>query len=99
MYPTLKSQCILFNTKEKYEKIGNMEVVEELKYLGVIVQAKRNVFEGEKNEMLKKKNQKIVSDDKLFHRKKLPSSNDVGKILERSGATKRSVTSIWSSWK
>ena len=32
-----------------------MEVVEELKYLGVIVQAKRNVFEGEKNEMLKKK--------------------------------------------
>ena len=37
------------------QKIGNIEVVEELKYLGVIVQAKRNVFEGQKNEMTKKK--------------------------------------------
>ena len=51
-----KSQCILFNsfnTKEKCEKISNIEVVEELKYLGVIVQAKRNVFEEQKNEMMK----------------------------------------------
>ena len=36
-------------------KISNIEVVEELKYLGVIVQAKRNVFEGQKKEMKKKK--------------------------------------------
>ena len=50
-----KSQCILFNTKEKCEIISNIEVVEELKYLGVKVQAKRNVFEGQKNEMMKKK--------------------------------------------
>ena len=50
-----KSQCILFNMKEKCEKISNIEVVEEIKYLGVIVQAKRNVFEGQKNEMMKKK--------------------------------------------
>ena len=49
-----KSQCILFNTKEKCEKISNIEVVEELKYLGVIVQAKRNVFEGQKYEMMEK---------------------------------------------
>ena len=49
-----KSQCILFNTKEKCKKISNIEVVEELKYSGVIVQAKRNVFEGQKNEMMKK---------------------------------------------
>ena len=48
-----KSQCILFNMKEKYEKISNIEVVEEIKYLGVIVQAKRNVFEGQKNEIMK----------------------------------------------
>ena len=40
--------------KEKYEKISNIEVVEEIKYLGVIVQAKRNVFEGQKNEIMKK---------------------------------------------
>ena len=37
------------------KKISNIEVVEELKYLGVIVQAKRNLFEGQKNEMMKKK--------------------------------------------
>ena len=36
------------------KKISNIEVVEVLKYLGVIVQAKRNVFEGQKNEMMKK---------------------------------------------
>ena len=70
------SPCILFNMKEKCEKISNIEVVEEIKYLGVIVQAKRNVFEGQKNEIMKKKNQKIECDDKLCHRKKLPSSND-----------------------
>ena len=50
-----KSQCILFNMKEKCEKISNIEVVEEIKYLGVIVQVKRNVFEGQKNEIIKKK--------------------------------------------
>ena len=88
-----KSQCILFNMKEKYEKIRNIEVVEEIKYLGVIVQAKRNVFEGQKNEIMKKKNQKIERDDKLCHQKKLPSSNDGENILERSGTTKRAV---WS---
>ena len=47
-------KCILFNTKEKCEIIRNIEVVEELKYLGVIVQAKSNVFEGQKNEMMRK---------------------------------------------
>ena len=30
----LKSQCILFNMKEKCEKISNIEAVEEIKYLG-----------------------------------------------------------------
>ena len=74
-----KSQCILFNMKEKCEKISNIEVVEEIKYLGVIVQVKRNVFEGQKNEIMK--NQKIERDDKLCHRKKLPSSNDGGVVL------------------
>ena len=35
-------------------KISNIEVVEEIKYLGVIVQAKRNVLKGQKNEMMRK---------------------------------------------
>ena len=38
-----------------------MEVVEVLKHSGVIVQAKRNVLEGQKNEMIKKKKIKILS--------------------------------------
>ena len=58
----------------------------------MIVQAKRNVFEGQKKRN-DEKIQKIERDDKLCHRKKLPSSNNGENILERSGATKRSVGS------
>ena len=36
-------------------KKSNLEVVEEIKYLRVIVEAKGNVFEGQKNEIMKKK--------------------------------------------
>ena len=36
------------------KKISNIEVVEEIKCLGVIVQVKTNVFEGQNNEMKKK---------------------------------------------
>ena len=87
-----KSQCILFNMKEKYEKISNIEVVEEIKYLGVIVRAKRNVFEGQKNEIMKKIKRLSVMTNSVIE-KKLPSSNDGENILERSGTTKRAV---WS---
>ena len=45
---------ISYLTRRKNAKKSNIEVVEELKYLGVIVQAKRNVFEAQKNEMIKK---------------------------------------------
>ena len=87
-----KSQCILFNTKEKCEKISNIEVVEKLKYLGVIVQAKRNVFEGQKNEMIKKIKRLNVMTNSVIE-KKLPSSNNGENILKMSGASKRSVRS------
>ena len=40
--------------KQKCEKISNIEAAEEIEYLGVIVQAKKNVFEGRNNEMMKK---------------------------------------------
>ena len=40
--------------KQKCEKISNIEAAEEIEYLGVIVQAKKNVFEGRNNEMIKK---------------------------------------------
>ena len=88
------SPCILFNMKEKCEKISNIEVVEEIKYLGVIVQAKRNVFEGQKNEIMKKKIKRlsVMTNsviEKSCHRVMMEGEN----ILERSGATKRTVRS------
>ena len=52
----------------KYEKISNIEEAEELKYLGLIVQAKSKMFEGQKKEIMKE-NQRIGHDDKLCHRK------------------------------
>ena len=42
-------------------KKSNLEVVEEIKYLRVIVEAKGNVFEGQKNEIMKKKKIKRLS--------------------------------------
>ena len=51
----------------KNEKNKNIELVEEVKFLGVIVQAKRNVVEGQENETTKKR---IEHDNKLYHRKK-----------------------------
>ena len=77
---------------EKCEEISNIEVVEEIKYLGVIVQAKRNVFEGQKNEIMKKIKRLSVMTNSVIE-KKLPSSNDGENILRGSGATKRSVRS------
>ena len=40
--------------RKNAKQINYIEVVDKIKYLGVIVQAKRNVFEGQKNEMMKK---------------------------------------------
>ena len=49
------NQCIIFNTKQKWEKISNIEEVEELKYLEGESTAKRNLFEWQKKEMKWKK--------------------------------------------
>ena len=43
-----KKKSILFNTKEKCKKIRNIEVVEELKYLGGKYK-QRERFKGQKN--------------------------------------------------
>ena len=48
-----KIQYILINIRRKKRK-NIIEVVEEMKYLGVIVQVKRSVFEGQQNEMMEK---------------------------------------------
>lgn len=39
-----KSKIIVFNCKEKYENIENMEVVDEIEYLGVTVTNKKRCF-------------------------------------------------------
>ena len=86
-----KSQWILFNMKEKYEKISNIEVVEEIKYLGVIVQAKRNVFEGQKNEMMKKIKRLSMMTNSVIEKSCHWVIANGENILERSGTTKRTV--------
>ena len=52
----------------KRRKICNIEVVEELKYLRVIVQAKRNVFEVQKNEMIKKNKRSSVMTNSIIEK-------------------------------
>ena len=46
-----KSKCLIFNARQLgqniLDDIGGMEVVEEIKYLGVVVQNKRNCFGAE----------------------------------------------------
>ena len=49
-------------------KISNIEVVEELIYQDEKVLGKRNLFEGQKIEMVKK-NEEIEHEDKPCHRK------------------------------
>ena len=66
--------------KEKCKKISNIEVVEEIKYLGVIVQAKRNVFEGQKNE---------IARSRLLYLRRIETGNNTG-ILEDSRKHKKS---------
>ena len=50
------------------KKISNIEVVEEIKYLLVIVQAKGNVFEGQKNEIMKKIKRLIVMTNSVIEK-------------------------------
>ena len=46
-----KSKCLIFNASQLGQDIpddiGEMEVVEGIKYLGIVVQNKRNCFGGE----------------------------------------------------
>ena len=49
-----KSKILIFNSKEEITEIENIEVVEELVYLGVKIESKRNMFNKYKNEMMTK---------------------------------------------
>ena len=91
-----KSQCILFNTKEKCEKNKQYRSSRRTKIVRSDCSYKqREMCLKDKRSSKLWKNQKIERDDKLCHWKKLPSSNDGENILERSGASKRSV---WSGF-
>ena len=51
-----KSSIIIYNRKEKPEQIEGIRVVETIKYLGVKINNKRNMFKTQKEEMLQKAN-------------------------------------------
>ena len=49
-----KSQCMMFNTREEREEIEGVRTVEEIKYLGVTVRNKRNLYEKQREGMVAK---------------------------------------------
>ena len=57
-----KSKVLQVRGREKPRKVGNFEVVEEVKYLGVKVGGRgRNIFQKEKKDMIKKPRSKLHS--------------------------------------
>ena len=49
-----KSKCTIFNLKgrgEEVQEIGGMEVVKEIKYLGVKIEGRCNLYEGQRRKM------------------------------------------------
>ena len=49
-----KSKALIFNSKQKPEHIGKIKVVEEIKYLGMKISNKKQMFEGHKCSMFAK---------------------------------------------
>ena len=52
-----KSKCMMFNVEaggEEVQEIEGMEVVKEIKYLGVKIEGRRNLYEGQRRKMLEK---------------------------------------------
>ena len=48
-----KSKCLIFGGRdERCDDVGGIGVVEEMRYLGVMVEAKRNCFRSNKEEKL-----------------------------------------------
>ena len=51
---TAKSKCLIYNEKETIIEMEGMEVVKEIKYLGVKVENKRGLYEGQRKGMIEK---------------------------------------------
>ena len=49
-----KSKCLVFNSGMTIENIENINVMEKLKYLGVTVTSKRDLFDGQRQAMMEK---------------------------------------------
>ena len=49
-----KSQCLMFNMGAGVGEIGEIAVVEEIRYLGVKIENRRNMFEGYRREVVTK---------------------------------------------
>ena len=49
-----KSQCLICNMRTDVEEIGGIAVVQEIRYLGVRIESKRNMFEGRRKDLMSK---------------------------------------------
>lgn len=49
-----KSQCIMFNVKENINEVEGIGVVKEIKYLGIIIRGKKDMFEGQREQIKNK---------------------------------------------
>ena len=49
-----KSKILVFNSKEDIKEIEGIQVVEKIKYLGIIIDNKKELFQSHKEEVIKK---------------------------------------------
>ena len=49
---SIKSKCLMYNVRNVVEEIEGIQVVKEIKYLGVMVGDKRELFEAQRRKMV-----------------------------------------------
>ena len=49
-----KSQCIMYNSRDEMDEIGGIAVVKDIRYLGVKIENKKNMFEGYRRDVVGK---------------------------------------------
>ena len=49
-----KSKILVFNSKEDIKEIEGIQVVDKIKYLGIIIDNKKELFQSHKEEVIKK---------------------------------------------
>lgn len=49
-----KSKCLMYNAENSVAEVEGLDVVEEVRYLGVVVEGRRELFDKQRNQMLEK---------------------------------------------